>query len=285
MAKPSAIRCLTCVLMSALSLSSFALAQNKKEIYQDFRGNKPLLDEWKFIGSKSDKDGMRGDDRGLRITIPNSRNTTQPVGIRLKEPLSGDFELTGRYEVVSLEKLPPDAQPIGIAFNLATTNDNKNFAKLGRFRRGHDGDVLIAETWLKGVPVPVKVEPTTSDHGQLRLVRKGAKLSFQVAEGEGGFKELLDIDYTAEDLVMVRFGANNNKAPAAVDVRIIDVRLRPGVLAVGGAAPDPEPEAKVEPRSLAPGWLTAFTVIGVFVLVVLAVLICCVIYFVRRRRD
>src|ERR1700694_3728439 len=64
-----------------------------QDIYQDFRGRKPLTDEWKLIGQNREA-VILPEDGGLRIKIPKTSKGTQPVGVRLQFPLSGDFEIT-----------------------------------------------------------------------------------------------------------------------------------------------------------------------------------------------
>jgi len=84
---------LGCAIVVALALvffpldGAFAQPPGGKEIYQDFRGGKPLADEWKLIGSEADKAGVTFEEKGLHVIIPRTRNTTQPVGIRLMFPL------------------------------------------------------------------------------------------------------------------------------------------------------------------------------------------------------
>jgi hypothetical protein len=264
-----------------------ARAQPGKEIYQDFRGGKGLVAEWKYVGTKEDKAGMNPDDKGLRITIPKTRRTTQVVGIRLMFPLSGDFEITAQYEVVDMEKPAPGGQPVGVAFNLVVANDHKKMAKLGRFMRWNDGDVHLAEVWMPGNNRPVIVEPATKPTGKLRLVRQGKLVSYAVADGaDAGYREIFKADFSDEDLEIVRIGANNNATPAGVDVRIIDVRIHP--LAPGAAPRDVMPapasaDVAGEPQANRAGWLVAIAIMGAVVVLLIVGVIAAVV-FLRQRK-
>ena len=71
-----------------------------QDVYQDFRGSKPLTDEWKMIGQNREAD-VNPEEGGLRITLPKAPKGTQPVRVRLMFPLSGDFEITCAYQLLS----------------------------------------------------------------------------------------------------------------------------------------------------------------------------------------
>src|SRR5712691_4273394 len=76
-----------------------------QDIYQDFRGSKPLTDEWKMIGQNREAE-IRPEDAGLRIKLPKTPKGTQPVGVRLMFPLSGDFEITCAYQFLAADRPP-----------------------------------------------------------------------------------------------------------------------------------------------------------------------------------
>ena len=90
-----------------LSLPAFALAQQPagKEYYQDFRGAKPLIDELKTFGADTAAVSQM-EDGGMRFTLAAKREWKGPVGVQSHIPLSGDFEVTGTYEIIAIERPP-----------------------------------------------------------------------------------------------------------------------------------------------------------------------------------
>jgi hypothetical protein len=263
-----------------------------EKIYQDFRGKKPLLDELKMIGPDREK-VARFEEEGLRITLPKTRKSNQPVGVRLKFELAGDFEITATCEILAAERPPPNGA-VGAALNLVARSDYKNFAKLGRFMLP-EGDFYVAECRLAGKSSLVKTMKTDAIKGQYRLIREGTKLRYLVAdEPENEFRTILETQFTDEDLEIVRLGVNNNGSPAGVDARLLDLRIRHGeVLAKSGPGPvvkpdthaKPAPEDKSIPDAEARpsrGWLTAILLVGLGLAVLLAFAIAGFI-FLRSR--
>src|SRR5262249_52865110 len=149
-------------------------------------------------------------------------------GVAGRFTLSGDFEVTGTYELITTEE-PTQGGGVGVALNL---EHGKKFAKIGRFRRSWDGDQYVAESRV-GIPDQFKAqhEPTLTRTGQLRLVRKGAMLRFLVPDApRAELRDILQTDVGDEALDMVRLIANNNKSPTALDVRLLDLTIKSGKL-------------------------------------------------------
>jgi hypothetical protein len=207
-----------------------AIATEAREVYQDFRGKPPLLPSLHLFGP--DKDQMiHPEAEGLRITLPDGRQQPQwaNVGVGGVQGLTGDFEVTGTYELLSETR--PRRQRIGVALNLgvALTN-NPKFAKVGHFLDPKQGHLYVAENVIMA-PLPsvhqVRQLPAEAKVGKLRLVRQGKSLSFQVSAGlEDNFREMQREEFGAEDLEIVRFVVNNNADPIGVDARLVDFRVR-----------------------------------------------------------
>lgn len=267
--------------------------QFNEEIYQDFRGKKPLVDELKMIGPDR-KEVTKTEEEGLRITLPKTRKSNQPVGVRLKFELAGNFEITSACEILAADK-PPAGGAVGAALNLIARNDYKKFAKLGRFMLP-DGDFYVAECRIAG-KTQYKSMKTAARTGQYRLIREGSKLRFLVAdEPENVFRPILEAEFTDEDLEIVRLGVNNNGSPAGVDARLLDLRIRP-IEAVAKAGPDVKPalapkadpdakdapDANVAEARPARGWLAAALLVGLG-LAVLVTLAGVIAGFILMRR-
>ena len=197
------------------------------DFHHDFRDGKPLPEKLTLFGVNAEE-YVKPDVGGLRITPPPDGRQTFGWGVAGRFMLSGDFEVTGTYELITTEP-PTQGGGIGVALNL---EHGKKFAKIGRFRRSWDGDQCVAESRV-GIPDQFRAqhEPTQTRTGQLRFVRKGAMLHFLVADAPGAeFREILQTEFGDEDLDMVRFIANNNKSPTALDIRLLDLTIRSGKL-------------------------------------------------------
>src|SRR5262249_39496579 len=137
------------------------------EIYQDFRGRQPLQPSLTLDGPDADET-VTAEDEGLRIKLPATRRRVAPVGVATTFRLSGDFEVTGTYLILSADR-PPNGNGVGVALNIATDPELRNFAKVGRFVRPQKGHVHIAEAWNKDIPDNYKVQmvSTTTMSGRL----------------------------------------------------------------------------------------------------------------------
>lgn len=200
------------------------------DFHHDFRDGKPLPANLTLFGVNPDE-FVKPEVGGLRITPPPDGKQTWGWGVAGRFTLSGDFEVTATYEIITADP-PTKGGGVGVALNLEPDVNKKKFAKVGRFRRMRDGDVYIVESRV-GIPELYKAtsELTQTLTGQLRLVRKGAMLQFLVADAPGAeFREILQTEFGAEDLDMVRFIANNNSSPTALDARLLDLTIRSGNL-------------------------------------------------------
>ncbi len=199
-----------------------------EDFYQDFRGSKMPQPPLKLIGPDADT-VVRPENEGLRITLPVPRPSKDPVGVALQFPLVGDFEITASYELLSAQR-PATGSGLAVALNLAVHNPYK-FTKLGRFVRPNEGNVYLAERHFRGPPPDTKweTEPTEARRGQLRVDRKGSTLRYFAADEPGNaFRQIYQADFGVDDIEVVRFIVNNNDSPAAVDARLVDLRIRSG---------------------------------------------------------
>jgi hypothetical protein len=245
------------------------------EIYQDFRGRKPLVDELKLVGMDRAQ-ACEPEEGGLRITLAKTPRSNQPTGVRLMFSLEGDFEITGTYEVLSID-MPPGGGGAGVALNVVATNNYQKFARLGRFRQPDVGNAYQAECRIKGRPSdrPFAAEPTEARSGQLRLIRDGAQLHYQVADGPAHvFREIYQAEFTDDPVEIVRLAANNNATPAGVDVRLIDLRIR------YGSGP---PAAAAAPAER--GRFSLLLALGMLVVLLLAIVLAAACYLRRRRQS
>jgi hypothetical protein len=232
------------VALAGLALSLWLLAQAPpepvqhppKEFYQDFRGSRALHPALKLVGPDADE-VARSEPEGLRITLPATRPVHQPVEVVTTFAVSGDFEITGTFELLAADR-PTKGYGVGVSVNVADTDARNDFAKVARAMLVQAGSVFHSESWTGGMGnnYQKRTRPTEARVGQLRLVRKGASIHYLAADGLGGdFQELFVQDqFGTEDMAHVRFVVADSGSPGnAVDARLVDWRVRAADLIPG----------------------------------------------------
>jgi serine/threonine protein kinase len=269
------------VVLTALGLSQWLLGPNlpesgqgpRKEFYQDFRGGQRLHPALNLIGPDADQ-VSKPEAEGLRIALPATRPVNHPVEVATTFALSGDFEVTGTYELLSADQ-PVKGYGVGVSLNIADNDDRKTFAKVARAMVVQGGSVFQSEYWTSEPrkDYQVRTKPTGSRVGQLRLVRTGSSLRCLAADGLGGdFEEIFSQDpFVTEDMAHVRFVVADSGTPGnAVDARLVDLKVRATNL-----IPDPTSgtAAAVEPggKSGSKGWVAAAGTLVLLILLSLAV--------------
>src|SRR5262249_16391896 len=99
--------------------------------------------------------------------------------------------------------------------------------------------------------------PSAGTSGQLRLVRSGSVLSFYLAEQSPNFVLLGRRPFGEGDLRAVRLGGQTGGPGAALDVRILNLRIRAGPR----EGPSDEAAASV-PAAPEKGWLAGGVFLG-----------------------
>jgi RNA polymerase sigma factor (sigma-70 family) len=227
----------------------------------DFRGGAPLPDWLKLSGATKDVT-INPADAGMRITLPAQRPRHLPAGVEGNLVLTGDFEITAAFEMLSASK-PTGGYGVGVSLNLARAADRNLYGKIARFWRVHEGSVFISEYWNNDPPKVRTLNsiPTEALTGRLRLARRGDVLHYLAAEGmRNDFQEVFQEKFTAEDLTHLRFVVSDSgEAGNAVDARLLQlsiVKTKPGE--AGAPVPAPPvrktapnaPEAQPEPTPL-----------------------------------
>jgi serine/threonine protein kinase/DNA-directed RNA polymerase subunit RPC12/RpoP len=240
------------------------------EIHQDFRGQRPRF-PFELIGPNAGE-VVRSENEGLRVTLPGNRPQGQRdvVGLVAHLPLSGDFSITGTFEMLSSEP-PPRGFGMGVAVQIASDSNFTKFVKLGRFLNPDLGSIFVVESWDKeSLRHPhdrvYHHVPTQARSGELRLVREGSSLRCLVAEAPGeDFHEIYRQEFGTHDVEIVRFVVNNHNCPVSVDARLIDLKVHadrlPAILV-------PPSQARPERR-----WLATAGLIGLVLLATAASLI------------
>ena len=263
----------SCWLMAAALLP--AQAAPPTEFHQDLRHGHALLPPVSLVGPDAAL-VARPDDRGLRVTLPADRKRLQAVGIVAKFAIAGDFEITGAYELLSADR-PERGFGVGVNLMISPAPDLKKVAKLCRFHRVKEGNAYLADMTLKEPEKKYQhhAEATQDRSGHLRLVREGSLVRFQVAEARAkSFRAGYQTEFGKEDIGVVRFVVNTGESPAAVDARLVDLRIR------STALPNQPPTDPRAPPEKGGRWIVAAAI-----LVSLLLSGALGFYLWRRKRD
>lgn len=231
---PQVVLCLCCVIHAGQAAPA-------AEFVQNFQGRPYDPHSFRPTGTNTRR-AIQADSRGLRIS-PIDANSRLPVGLVANLGVRGDFEITMSFELLRLNK-PTQGNGAGVSIYICTSSYNQAAATLGRFIHpdGEQNFLCHRATTPLGEERRHQGErfATTVGSGSLRLVRKGAVLSYQVAEGgSSAFQELYQTEWSGDDLEMVRFAAEHGGSPTSVDVLIKSVRVQADDFGAARAVPPP----------------------------------------------
>ncbi len=212
------------------------------------------------------------EEGGLRITLPGTRPVHYPVGVELTFPLSGDFEMTGSYELLSAAR-PANGYGVGVCLSVTTDPARRKFCKTARLWHPDKGSIYATEFWNHDYPLRdprrwrFKPEETEARSGQLRLVREGETVRCLVADGTAkDFREIGQWPMGTDDLALVRFDVIDSGSPGnQVDARLVDLRIRTGQPipeAAAEATPPPQPNRPARSRT----WMVATLLLGLLLM-------------------
>ncbi len=227
--------------MSALSfvllLALAAVDDPTLPFRQDFR-NKSLPDLNMKLEKPAQASLVKAEPGGLRITIPADKRYADAVGMTAPTPIKGDFEITAAYEIIEANR--PTGGGFGVGIELYIKAKSRSQEGLGFYRLTRDSGAdsyscSQMSTNEKGQRGPVRGSgqgdkdfPAHGKFGQLRITRVGSKVILSAADDLGNdFQPKYEMDYVPDDLVMLRIGANPGGAPNPVDLRLLDLRVRP----------------------------------------------------------
>lgn len=213
-------------LRSLLVLAVLSAPASSAEFAHDFRGgNMPSPERMAQVGLDMLSE-VTPEEGGLRIKVLAGRGK-DGVGMQSRFPLTGDFEVTASYEILSADQ-PTRGYGVGFILLIHHADWRQKRASIARNWTVQNGSGFQA-MFLLAEPKAFRktpFEPSETMKGQLRLRREGAKLLYLVNEGLGQpFREVFQFDYGAEEVDKVRLVANPGNSPAPVDVRLLDVQM------------------------------------------------------------
>ncbi len=218
----------------ALICSLVDFEEPNNEFYHDFRTNKALPKAIFRLTGPMAGTRIKPEPEGLRITLPVEQEKPGPVGVKTRFQISGDFDITIAYEIIHADQ-PKSDWGVGFEIHLMTNTATKEAASFFRAVQVSGNDVYLgvrrrtnntgARENVPGVwfdPIPA-----ISKSGKMRITRKVSQVVFSVAEGANiEFGEFYRFDLGTEDITTLQMNANPSNGLNAVDLRVIDLRIR-----------------------------------------------------------
>lgn len=215
-------------LATYLLLLAGAVGQMDEEFQCGFGGGElhPALNSFGPDVSRA----MNSDSGGLRITLAADRQDKAAVGVEPRFGISGDFEITLRYELVSVDT-PSTGMGAGIKVWGKIDSDRFQAMTLAHMVPSEGSSKFSAiytqEDRRRKSHFKTRKVDTKAKHGTLRLARTGSELAFAVAEGDGEtFQELQRVQASTGEVLSLRASATTSGDPCGLSIRLIDLRIR-----------------------------------------------------------
>jgi hypothetical protein len=220
---------MNCGIIVAVLLSS--VGQMEEEFYHDFRGGADSFPVLRLFGPNA-WEATAQEAEGLRITLAAGRPDKAAVGVSPRFVISGDFEITVGYEILSAEE-PPSGFGAGVGVWGQIRSDPPQAVTVARLERPQKGSAFVAH-FAHDLAANGKrefreklLDSGGEAKGRLRLARTGSELSFLVALGESdAFDELHRASVRTDDVGPLRISASTHNAASSLTVRLVDLRIR-----------------------------------------------------------
>jgi serine/threonine protein kinase len=222
--------------LALLAGLAFLLAQDDKEAHEKngqmesvtYSLKGPLEEPLRLYGIEAEK-FMKSDAEGLRVVIPVEREHHDALGVESPLLLRGDFDITIGYELFALTEKPP---PSGVGVVMELLIDSPTVYSITVSRTKKPGGPECGANML--VPGPNgKVQfknhrsiPATQRTGKLRLVRTGANVSYQAADGGGSFRTITVNNVGTDDVLAVRVQCYTGWTKGSLDIRLANLEIR-----------------------------------------------------------
>jgi serine/threonine-protein kinase len=194
--------------------------------HQDFRGKAVNEEFFEFTGAR---DLVHDEPEGLRITLPGSHTGAPASGVLTSFHLTGDFVVTTSYELLHVDD-SKKGWGAGASLYVMTGPPSRDAAMLANFVRpdGHFYACSRHTTDAQGKrQFFTKTFPTEARSGKLRLMRRGAVVTYLVADGgKDEFQELHQFEVSADDFLFARIAADAGGQDIPVDVRFHDLDIQ-----------------------------------------------------------
>jgi RNA polymerase sigma factor (sigma-70 family) len=215
-----------------------------RQVQRSFRGRDFDTDFFRYCGPTPEQ-YVRREEEGLRLTLPAAGGPAQPVGIMLRYPVQGDFDLDATFDVLAIGA--PVKDPAGVTLYFLLDSADRHGIQLGQIRWSRQ------ETRIS-VSVRVNAEggqgrrlkegktlaPGTAEGlVRFRVTRKGSRFAYLAGRGEADEREPVDErEVSAANLLMVRLAVDPGWAPdVPVDARLVAFAMSGTFLGYDPSAP------------------------------------------------
>lgn len=198
-------------------------------LHRSFRGKQfdSALLQW---SGPTPRKYARLEEEGLRITLPSANGPAQPVGVKLRYPVRGDFEMEATFEVLGTA---PEQTKGGATLYFLVDSPDQDGVWLGKMMDPERGPVFQMGQRTKNREERfnkfLKSTPAENKWGivRLRVERKGNALRFFAAEaGSGPYRALHEMEISDANASIVRLAADSAWLPdVSVDIRIVEFTI------------------------------------------------------------
>jgi hypothetical protein len=214
--------------------------------HEPFRGTPRQAKDFELLGAGA-AENVKYEADGVRITLPAGK-IRQPTGVATTFGVSGDFDVSVRYEVLR-EPEPADAGTpnTGTRISLTVKTDAVSEAAIRRKVTPKDPVHILAWRTMRPAGEAKSqpkggIFPVTQKKGRLRLERKGAEVTYYLAEGDDKeFKSLTTFTFVADDVRAVQLFGETSSPKAALEVRFTDLHIAAKAPVPKSAAPMKRP--------------------------------------------
>lgn len=219
-------------IVPALFLIWVAAVPAADEFYRDFRTRDFDAVSFQMAGPDADS-FVESTPEGLRIKFLDGENH-EPTGISLRFNVSGDFEITTAYTIKLLDP-PATGYGVGVGLYIETDSPTKEGITLERFVVPKAAEVFASTraSMKDGARTYTSQRfPAQSIRaGQLRLSRRGARITAYVTEGDATtFRRLQTVKVGAGELFYVRLAGDTGGSKSRLDATFLDLRIKTGDL-------------------------------------------------------
>jgi len=172
------------------------------------------------------------EDGGLRLTLPAANGPAQPVGVMLRHPVRGDFELQATFEILRADR-PRRGFGSGVTLYFFMDNDEWDGVWFGKMSEKMRGPVLATGHRIQRREERINKFTNSVDTDEanglvrLRVVRRGPEFEMFAAEGDATeFWHVQTLQVSDADVPIVRFAADPVwQSDVVLDVRLVEFTI------------------------------------------------------------
>jgi RNA polymerase sigma factor (sigma-70 family) len=201
--------------------------QGPRGVKRSFRDKQFDAELFQRTGPNADK-YLQPEDEGLRITLPAENGPGDPVGIKLRYPLRGDFEVEAVFDFLQVPRPNKGAGGVSLYLNLASPqrdglwvgkiNDQLRGPLFNAGRRAWEAENRV-DKFINSTPAG-----TETGLVRVRALRRASTISLFAGDGAGpDLAHLGTLELSAADCITVRLAADPIwRDDLAIDVRLIN---------------------------------------------------------------